>query len=36
MKHYLICSLCHNGILGGGLIAYEQGIKYMMDAIQMI
>lgn len=28
MKHYFICSLCHNGILGGGLIVDEQVINY--------
>lgn len=28
MKHYFICSLCHKGILGGGLIVDEQVINY--------
>lgn len=28
MKHYFMCSLCHNGILGGGLIVDEQVLNY--------
>ena len=28
MKSYFICSLCHNGLLGGGLIVDENTITY--------
>ena len=28
MKSYFVCSLCHNGILGGGLIVDESTITY--------
>lgn len=28
MKSYFVCSLCHNGILGGGLIVDENTITY--------
>ena len=28
MKSYFICSLCHKGVLGGGLIVDEDTITY--------
>ncbi len=28
MKSYFVCSLCHNGLLGGGLIVDENTITY--------
>lgn len=28
MKHYFVCSLCHHGLLGGGLIVDEKTITY--------
>lgn len=28
MKHYFMCSLCRDGVLGGGLIVDEQVINY--------
>ena len=28
MKKYFICSLCHNGVLGGGLIVDEKMLNY--------
>lgn len=28
MKNYFICSLCHNGVLGGGLIVDEHMLNY--------
>ncbi len=28
MKSYFLCSLCHNGIVGGGLIVDEKTINY--------
>lgn len=28
MSSYFLCSLCHNGILGGGLIVDEDTITY--------
>lgn len=28
MKHYFMCSLCHNGVLGGVLIVDEQSVNY--------
>ncbi len=28
MKSYFVCSLCHNGIIGGGLIVDDNTITY--------
>ncbi len=28
MKHYYIASLCREGILGGGIVANDEGITY--------
>ena len=28
MEEYFICSLCHNGVLGGGLIVDTESVTY--------
>lgn len=33
MKNYYLCSLCHNGILGGGLIVDNESITYKTGKI---
>ena len=33
MKSYFVCSLCHNGLLGGGLIVDENTITYKTGKI---
>jgi hypothetical protein len=33
MKSYFACSLCHNGLLGGGLIVDENTITYKTGKI---
>ena len=33
MKHYFIVSLCHEGILGGGIIADDESITYRTNKL---
>ena len=33
MKKYFICSLCHNGILGGGLIVDDNSVTYKTNKL---
>lgn len=33
MKHYFICSLIHNGVLGGGMIVDENTINFKTGKI---
>ena len=35
MKSYFVCSLCHNGILGGGLIVDENTITYKTGKVSV-
>ncbi len=35
MKQYYVASLCHEGILGGGIIADEDGITYKTGKVTM-
>ena len=35
MKYYFICSLCHKGVLGGGLIVDEQAINYKTGKVTL-
>ena len=33
MKHYFIVSLCHQGILGGGIVADDESITYRTNKV---
>ena len=33
MKHYFIASLCHEGVLGGGIVASDESITYRTNKV---
>lgn len=33
MKTYFVCSLCHNGVLGGGLVVDDESLTYRTNKL---